>query len=520
MFGLPGGPMDHLLSIIPKTIEWTNTGNELQNGFCAQAYGHYTQNVGYLFTTTGPGFATAISALEQAIYEGNPLVLVSTVSTYKEGDFQNWSVKEVSKHLTKHYYYVNSKQDMFKMVQESYEVAQQLCTGVILLIEQSLITEPMNRIQPFLIPSIPYISSHVFTPFHGMKTLVVVGKLKGTCYREVLSFIQKNQLPYVTTWKCRFKIKEYAHNCGRLGTLGNHSANYALRHASHVIVLGNVSSQLCSPTKERFSLPYTDAYILSICYQPIALGTVYSVNQLRFPEIHIRPNPAWLSQLQHSNKHLYFDLPRLSSLERYAYIAATIYKQHKLSIPVCTDVGNHWYAIGKYMDLHEPNLFESTTTWASIGIGMASSIGIHYALKCPVWTFMGDGGTLFGASDLMYLLNYPQLPITVTIYVNHIYGAIFEDIQFKHDNEKSLIISVPTISILKHLPNCHYFKDEMSYATYLSNHCISHSLRFIILSIPNPSESYVYEIQADTTYEQHILQDQFQEILNTPMIIY
>lgn len=407
------------------------------------------------------------------------------------------------------------------MVQESYEVAKQLCTGVILLIDQSLFAEPMDRIQHSLIPSIPYIPSHVFTPFHGMKTLVVVGKLKGTCYYEALSFIQKNHLPYVTTWKCRFKIKNYAHDCGRLGSLGNHSANYALRHASHLIVLGNVSSQLTSPTKEKFSLMYTDhIHILSLCYQPISLGTVYQVNQLRFPEIHLRPNLDWLSQLDRSNKHLYFDLPRLSSLERYAYIASTIYKQHKLTIPVCTDVGNHWYAIGKYMDLHEPNLFESTTTWASIGMGMASSIGIHYALKTPVWSFMGDGGTLFGASDLMYLLNYPQLPITVTIYVNHIYGAVFEDVQFKHDNVNSPIVSVPTISLLKHLPNCHYFKDEMSYASYLSNHCISHSLRFIILSIPNPTDSDVYEIKTDATYERLLLQDQFQYILNHPMTIY
>ena len=77
VFGLPGGPMDHLLSLLPQKIQWTNTGNELQNGFCAQVYGQYTQNVGYLLTTIGPGFATAISALQQAIYEGNPLILVS-----------------------------------------------------------------------------------------------------------------------------------------------------------------------------------------------------------------------------------------------------------------------------------------------------------------------------------------------------------------------------------------------------------------------------------------------------------
>jgi hypothetical protein len=163
-------------------------------------------------------------------------------------------------------------------------------------------------------------------------------------------------------------------------------------------------------------------------------------------------------------------------------------------------------------------LFESNTTWASIGTGMASSIGMYYALERPIWCFMGDGGTLFGSSDLMYLLNHP-LPITVTIYVNHMYGAVFEDIQSKKDTVNE-IVSVPTISILKHLPNCHYFKKEEAYASYLSEHPSSETLRFIILQLDQPEDSNVYRIQADATYEKHILHDHFQEILKTPMILY
>ena len=100
VFGLPGGAIDNLLSNKPKEILWTNVGNELQNGFMSQIYGQYTNNVGYLFVTTGPGIATAISALEQAIYEGNPLIIVSSVNSKDNvGDFQSWDIKNISKQV-------------------------------------------------------------------------------------------------------------------------------------------------------------------------------------------------------------------------------------------------------------------------------------------------------------------------------------------------------------------------------------------------------------------------------------
>lgn len=280
------------------------------------------------------------------------------------------------------------------------------------------------------------------------------------------------------------------------------SADYALRHATHLLLAGNISSELQTPTKEKFSLMYTE-HAKRIHYQEVESVT---------------PNPTWLAKLQQSIHHLQGDLPRLSLLERYAYIASSIYKQQKLTIPVCTDVGNHWYAIGKYMEMEEP-LFESTTTWASIGTGMASSIGMYYAMKCPIWCFMGDGGTLFGSSDLLYLLNHPHLPITVTLYINHIYGSIFEDVQVKQDAVNE-IVSVPTISILKQLPNCHFFKKEEAYASYLSAHPSSDKLRFIVISLPKPDDSNVYQIQADAAYEQHILHDRFQEMVQTPLILY
>lgn len=41
-----------------------------------------------------------------------------------------------------------------------------------------------------------------------------------------------------------------------------------------------------------------------------------------------------------------------------------------------------------------------------------------------------------------------------------------------------------------------------------------------MISLPKPDDSNVYQIQADAAYEQHILHDRFQEMVQTPLILY
>ena len=53
-------------------------------------------------------------------------------------------------------------------------------------------------------------------------------------------------------------INNYPHYCGRLGSIGNHSANYALYKAESLIVIGNLSGGLTNEVSQfyenRFSI--------------------------------------------------------------------------------------------------------------------------------------------------------------------------------------------------------------------------------------------------------------------------
>ena len=73
VWGLTGQGISYLINYTPTEIKYLNTHNELQNTWSAQVYGRLTNNVGFSFTTTGPGVATALSALKNAVCEKNPL---------------------------------------------------------------------------------------------------------------------------------------------------------------------------------------------------------------------------------------------------------------------------------------------------------------------------------------------------------------------------------------------------------------------------------------------------------------
>ena len=543
IFGLPGGAIDNLLSYKPKKIIWTNIGNELQNGFAAQSYGFFSDNVGYLFTTSGPGIATAISALGQAIYECNPLVIVTEInSKLNDGAFQNWDIKNLSLVLTKKLFYIKNKNDIFKVMKEAHDTANFYSTGVILLIENDIFIDRLYSLPKYNDKNIilyknnsinKNIVTNSITFMNNTNILVVIGKLKVFEYKIITKFIKVNNLPFVTTWKGRFCSKEYSLNFGQIGSLGDHSANYAICNASNLLILGNVSGNLIGETKQKFSVIFTDNKdkIVSLCYNKIGAlnhSEIFETNNLShiLQNLHIKINNEWLSELTFAKSKLITNLPRISKLEKFAYVASSVYDNNKLDIPISIDVGNHWYALGKYIRVNHPNTFNISSTWASIGIAIASGIGIHYATKKQIWVFMGDGGTLFSATDLMYILNNKNLPITITLYIDNEYGYIFEDYKINNYNVNDVndvndIINVPNIPILKNLPNCHFFSDENKYYNYLNKNPYSDKLRFIIIFlIPNKFEnSLVYEINTNKVYEKNLIDKNFDAILDTKMIL-
>jgi len=342
IFGLPGGAISALLSKTPNSISWVNTGHELQDGFVASTYGYYTNNVGLLFVTTGPGIATALSSYKNAEAENYPLIIISTFNPLGlEDDFQWWNINQISNTIGNLFYIENNFQ-FIKGLNDAYNLAKTKNIGVVLLININIL-DKMIKV-PTINPIMKQLEKSILTKyaksvvneinqrFTGKNTLIVLGKGKFIDYNIVKDFILRNNLPYVTTWKQRYVIPGAVY-CGRLGTLGHHSANYAVIRASHILVIGDYSGAVKTDYYENkftFKKLNKKSIVYSLVNRKIC-ASAYSnkyfvVNNLDniLSKLNIIPNNEWINTLNNSNTQLLVDLPRISQLEKYIYSASSI----------------------------------------------------------------------------------------------------------------------------------------------------------------------------------------------------
>ena len=535
IFGLPGGAISDIMSKKPESMNWNNVGHELQNGFLAQVYGYYKQNVGILFTTTGPGIATPLSAYINAEAENLPFLIISTFNPLTNDDFQWWNIKQIGATIG-HFFYIETNDEFIKKLHDAYDLARQN-TGVMLLININILNQPAKIVDTIskqihcneLKLCKNKIVNKINTKFCNKKSLIVVGKGLFFNYDVLKQFIIRNNLPYVTTWKQRYIIENSLY-CGRLGSLGNHSANYAVIKASRILIIGDISEGLNSPfftNKFTFRKLNKKSIVYLLNNKLVAKNNInidktfvienidYILNRLNFC-VKIK----WINTITNGINNLLFDLPRTSQLEKYIYASTQSYKKNNLNYAVTSGVGNHWYTLGKYLDISEPNLFESPTNWASIGTGLANGVGLYMATKKPVWIFEGDGGFLFGSTTFLYLLDNPNLPLTVSIFIDKTYSAIVQTYvskQFTNNNSNTVSFS----SWSKILPNAVIFTNENDYYNYLLLNPTTDYVRYILLIINNDDlyESLVYEININEKYILNAQKNNFNEMINEPYII-
>lgn len=531
IFGLPGGAISPLLSYLPLEIEWINVGNELQNGFVAQVYGKFSNSVGVLFLTTGPGIATAISSIKNAEVECKPLIVISYFTNENE-DFQSWDIEKIGKTIIKNIISVDDVSELETKFQKAYDIAYYQKTAVIFLLNANMKFDKKITIKNKLKKSSPKkaCSKDVIDKLkllNNKKLLVVIEEYYHTDDEDILfSFLKRNNIPYITVWNFRYHAPDTFY-CGRSGSLGNHSANYAVYHATHLIFIGTSLENIKDIFfKDKFNLLFNlENKKITVLTYKVPKILLENETVLLMKDFHIlknldiKPNKKWIQILQKSNDILLTYLPVTSLLEKYSYISSEIYRKQKLDINITTGVGNHWYAVGKFMDINNVYTWETSTMWASIGVGMTNGIGMYNANKKPVWIFEGDGGFIFSANCFFYLLANKHLPITVFLFINNLYGAVVShNIIDKLKQNKTGDVFV--INLVKNFENTFIFDNEKAFESFLTKNPVSISLRFIIINLGNnPVDSHVYEIDINSFYRKSLKNSSFDEILKTTQVL-
>lgn len=535
IFGLPGGPLIFFLNDIPKKkIKWNNTGNELQNSFIAQIYGRYTNNVGIALSTSGPGILTAFSGLKNSQMEKNPLLFITVYDDDQNSyDFQQLDIINLSKNLIENIFVVLNENDILYKLEQAYVTSLKEQTGVIYLIKSNMFNKTTNKNIPKLIT--PTLNQEItdeeiisqLLKLNNKNFVVIIGKGKFYDYQILIDFLKRTKVPYVVTWDGRFYYDSDVFYCGISGSLGNHSANYALYNCDYILSIG-VNIKLSNIFYfDKFDFIYRNNIKI---YSIVNSKTMFNNNAINFlsynldkivENLNIKVNEEWAEKLKKSNSYLLKPLPIYTKLENFSFEISKIYLKLNLDINISTGTGNHWYAIGKFMEINKPNTWITPSNWASIGCGISYGIGIHMANNKPTWIFEGDGGFIFSANNMLYLIKHKNLPITVFVFINNWYGALCSAYEYEGNLDPNNPTNyVYNIELLNKLPNVHFFNSVKKLSNYLFLNPISKELRFIIIDLGNnPNDSNVFEINIDQKYLSYLSNDKFKKILKYKLVL-
>lgn len=535
--GLPGSPICDILVNKPDNIIWINVGNELDNGYIIQSYGFFSKKIGVLFVTSGPGIATALSSIANAIHENNPLVVISFYENTKY-DFQTWDIKNISKNITKNTIIIDKEEECEIKIKYGFYLSKTLNTGVIILFDKNILSGSIKLLnisynfdKKMNFDNVSEIVKKLNKKLNNTDTLLILGYVPDLDYNILKHFLDNNNIPYIITWKNRttLSIKNF---CGLIGSLGNHSANYAINKSKNLLIIGDISNKL---NKNSYHDAFTPNYIENhdLVYMIVTNNTMVFNNTRNFitndfnyifKNLKINVPNNFLEKIKISNSQLLFQIKPKNEIEEYSSIISFIYNKNKLKIPVVTGVGNFLYSIGKYFRTSVSNNWLSSTEWASIGVGYFYGIGACLANKKPVWIIEGDGGTSFSGSTLLYLLSNNHLPLTIIIINNNEYSAIKASFYLKNGKKELTksdeIISTPLHLNTKILPNLHEFNSPDHFYKYLNAYPTSDRLRFLVINIKKSkhikdNNSFVYGINIhDKEYINFIKNDDFLNIKN------
>jgi len=541
VFGIPGSPIVPILAYKPLNINWLNVGNELDNGYIAQSYGFFSNTIGILIVTGGPGIGTTISSIANAFYEKNPLVVISIFEKTEHG-FQNWDIVNISKSIIPYTVIITSRDDFEEKISYAFYIAKTLNTGVIILIDSQILLETSSyknlnlnlRFEKLLHFDEPSkIVAKLNRDLDNKETILIIGHIPHLNFNILKTFLDNNNIPFVLTWKQR-TLLNYKNFCGFIGSLGYHSANYAVHKSKYILIVGDISSNLNdSSYNNEFSL---DSHIKKDIIYSVVIEKSRAIDQSTkvfltnnfnylFTHLKINVHEDFYLKLKNSNSILRQPLTPKSELEKYCYLSSIIYTNKNLNIPVVTGVGNHWYSMGKYFYSHSPNNWLTSTEWASIGSGYFYGIGAFLSKQKPVWIFEGDGGTIFAGTTLLYLINNKHLPLTIIIFKDSHYSAIVSSFHLQnldskpHKKNQEIICKTPNLNV-DMLPNCHHFYNLNEYYNYLNRYPTSTKLRFIVVHIKNTEldnnyGSYIYTVDIhDKKYLSLIKQDKLEELKN------
>jgi len=262
VFMLPGGGSMHLVDSLGKSkkLRYICNLHEQAAAIAADAYSQYTNNLGVVLVTTGPGGTNTITGVAGAWLDSVPVLFISgQVKTpdlmgsrkVRQIGFQEIDIVSLVKPITKYAVTVTDEKTIKYHLEKALHLAKSGRPGPVWIdipldIQAADINE--KKIPTYKTPKekkIPFLAKRVAKVVKLLQKsqnpviLVGNGVRLADAEKELQELLEILKIPVLATWKSiDFFPENHPYYVGRPGTVAQRGANFTQQKADCLIVLG------------------------------------------------------------------------------------------------------------------------------------------------------------------------------------------------------------------------------------------------------------------------------------------
>jgi len=462
VFGLPGGAAIPIYDAIHDSkLKLILTRHEQGAAHMADGYSRATGKTGVAIVTSGPGATNTITGIFTAQMDSVPMVVIcgqQTTNNLGLDTFQEADVSGITYPIVKHSYLVNNIEDLPRIVEEAFYLAEtgrpgpvvidipkNISSGFCELAEKKEFDLPGYKIrQTGEIKNIEAFAN-VINESQRPVLLVGHGALISGAHKEIKFLAEEFNIPVTNTLLGKGVYPETANlSLGMPGMHGTAYANKTLCSADLIISIGSRWDDRISGTPEAFCVNAKKIQIdidKSEINKNIKLDAYINADARTaleevIPLLKNVDRKPWVKTVLKFKKDFPLEYKKEGKL-RAQHVIDEMYQLARKDAIYTTDVGQHQMWAAQFVKTDNPRTWLSSGGAGTMGYGFPAAIGAQIGKpKSQVIAIVGDGGFQMTLCELSTAV-INKLPIKILVINNRYLGMVRQWQELFYENRLS-----------------------------------------------------------------------------------